>query len=129
MTWPARTSRRPPGLVPCVQITLATLAMTWADYDSDTEEWILHVRVTPRAKQDALCAEEDRLRARLRASPTDGKANTALRKLIAKRLRVPRSGVRISAGERSREKSVRVPADATWPPEVTASADGRGAAE
>lgn len=48
------------------------------------------------------------LRAKVSAPPVDGKANRALRRLIAKRLGVPPSTVRVVRGEKSRDKVVRV---------------------
>ncbi len=48
------------------------------------------------------------LQARVTAPPVDGKANKALRKLIAERLGVAPSRVSVVRGEKSREKLVRV---------------------
>ncbi len=45
---------------------------------------------------------------RVTAPPVDGKANEALRKLIAKRAGVAKSQVTIARGARSRDKLVRV---------------------
>lgn len=45
---------------------------------------------------------------RVTAPPVDGRANDALRRLIAKRAGVARSDVTIVRGERSRDKRVRV---------------------
>ena len=48
------------------------------------------------------------LRVSVAAAPVDGKANTALCKLLAKRAGVPRTRVTIVRGERSRDKLVRI---------------------
>ena len=48
------------------------------------------------------------LRVSVAAAPVDGKANTALCKLLAKRAGVPRTRVTILRGERSRDKLVRI---------------------
>ena len=48
------------------------------------------------------------LRVSVAAAPVDGKANTALCKLIAKRAGVARGRVSIVRGERSRDKLVRI---------------------
>ena len=48
----------------------------------------------------------DRLRVRVRESPVDGQANRALIKLLAGRLGVPVSAVRIASGLKSRNKVV-----------------------
>ena len=67
------------------------------------------VRLTPRSSADELLGMRDGvLQARVTAPPVDGKANRALCKLIAKRVGVAPSRVRVVRGERSREKLVRV---------------------
>lgn len=48
------------------------------------------------------------LQARVSAPPVDGKANVALRKLVAKRLGVAPSKVSVVRGEKSRDKLVRI---------------------
>ena len=48
----------------------------------------------------------DRLRVRVCESPVDGQANRALIKLLADRLGVPISAVRIASGLKSRNKVV-----------------------
>ncbi len=48
------------------------------------------------------------LQAKVTAPPVDGKANRALCRLIAKRVGVAPSRVRVVRGEKSREKVVRV---------------------
>lgn len=67
------------------------------------------VRVQPRASSDEIAGEwQDGLKIRLTAPPLDDRANEALRRLLATRLKVPLSAVRIAAGERSRNKRVEV---------------------
>jgi uncharacterized protein YggU (UPF0235/DUF167 family) len=67
------------------------------------------VRVVPRAHRDAIEGEyQGAWKVRLRAAPVDDKANDALRHLLAERLNVPASAVRIAAGEKSRTKRVSV---------------------
>lgn len=66
---------------------------------------IFAVRVTPRASRDAIEGEyQGALKVRLTAPPLDGRANDALRKLLAANLKVPASAVKIIAGEKSRTK-------------------------
>lgn len=48
------------------------------------------------------------LKVRLTAAPTDGKANTALLKLLAKEWDVPKSALLIVSGEKSRYKTVTI---------------------
>ena len=67
------------------------------------------VRVSPRASRDAIEGEyQGALKVRLTAPPVEDRANEALRKLLAARLRVPVSAVKIVAGEKSRSKRVSV---------------------
>ena len=66
-------------------------------------------RVQPRASRDEIIGEyQNGLRIRLTAPPIDNRANQALRKLLAARLKVPLTAVRIASGERSRTKRVEI---------------------
>ncbi len=70
---------------------------------------VFSVRVQPRASRDEIAGEyQDGLKIRLTAPPVDDRANEALRKLLAARLNVPLTAVRIASGERSRTKRVEV---------------------
>jgi hypothetical protein len=67
------------------------------------------VRVQPRAARDEIVGEyQNALKIRLTAPPLDDRANEALRKLLAARLKVPQAAVRIAAGARSRTKRIEV---------------------
>jgi uncharacterized protein len=67
------------------------------------------VRVQPRARRDEIVGEyQGGLKIRLTAPPVDDRANEALRKLLASRLKVPLAAVRIASGERSRAKRVEI---------------------
>lgn len=69
----------------------------------------IEVRLRPRGHRDELMGVEGGvLQARVTAPPVDGKANAALRKLIAKRVGVAPSRVSVVRGEKSRTKLVRV---------------------
>ncbi|MEA2299055.1 MAG: uncharacterized protein QOF77_1991 [Solirubrobacteraceae bacterium] len=69
----------------------------------------LAVRLQPRARRNAIVAEEDGvLRVSVAAPPIDGLANAALCKLVAKRAGIARGRVSVVRGERSREKVLRV---------------------
>jgi uncharacterized protein YggU (UPF0235/DUF167 family) len=48
------------------------------------------------------------LQARVRAVPAEGEANAAVEKLIARWLDVPKSTVRVTAGAKSRIKSLTI---------------------
>jgi uncharacterized protein (TIGR00251 family) len=67
------------------------------------------VRVQPRASREEIAGEwQDALKIRLTDPPVDDRANDALRRLLAVRLKVPLSAVKITAGGRSRTKRVEV---------------------
>lgn len=69
----------------------------------------VEVRLRPGGGRDELLGFRDGvLQARVSAPPVDGRANEALRKLIAKQLRVAPSRVTIVRGERSRDKLIAV---------------------
>jgi uncharacterized protein (TIGR00251 family) len=78
---------------------------------------LVAVRLTPRGGRDALGSVEVLsdgkavLTARVRAAPTEGEANQALIKLIAKALKVPASRVSIAQGATSRVKMVEIEGD------------------
>jgi uncharacterized protein len=70
---------------------------------------ILSVRVAPRSRRNAIEGEhQGALKIRLTAPPLDDRANDSLRDLLAERLNVPVSAVRIVAGEKSRMKRVEI---------------------
>lgn len=68
----------------------------------------LALRVIPGAKVEALEIVGDRLCAKVRAKPEDGKANEAVRELLARALGVAASRVELLRGATSREKQFRV---------------------
>jgi uncharacterized protein len=91
----------------------------------DTRPWaqladgiVLNVRVTPRNVRDAIEGVEYRpdgqavLKARVRAAPFEGKANDALRRLIASELGIAPRQVEIAAGATARLKRLRIVGDA-----------------
>tara|TARA_R110000782_G_scaffold145080_1_gene237863 strand:+ start:637 stop:924 length:288 start_codon:yes stop_codon:yes gene_type:complete len=74
----------------------------------------LAVRLTPGASADRIDGwdvdAEGRavLKVRVRARPVEGEANTALLKLLARTLGVPKSAVTLQRGGQSRLKMIRV---------------------
>lgn len=67
------------------------------------------VRAQPRASRSELVGEYDgALKVRLAAPPVEGAANAELVRFLARRLGVPRSAVRVVAGETGRNKLVEV---------------------
>ncbi len=74
----------------------------------DGARLIVSVRVTPRARRNALALEGGVLRAWLMAPPVEGAANAALLALLAERLALPKRAVTLVRGETAREKLVAI---------------------
>ena len=78
---------------------------------------VLHVRLTPKGGRDAIDGIETLsdgrsvLKVRVRAAPSEGEANAALCKLIAKAAGVPARDVTLTAGATSRVKRLTVSGD------------------
>jgi uncharacterized protein len=74
----------------------------------------LTVRLTPRGGADRIDGRETDaegrpvLKARVRAAPTEGQANTALVALIARALGIPKSAVTIARGASARVKALEI---------------------
>lgn len=66
------------------------------------------LRVTPGARVEALEIAEGRLLAKVRVKPEDGKANEALRALLARALGLAPSRVELLRGATSREKQFQI---------------------
>lgn len=74
-----------------------------------SEGVVLEVRVIPRAGRSGLAGtRDDAVLVRLGAAPVDGAANAALIETLAAAFDVPRRHVTLMAGERSRQKRVRI---------------------
>ena len=74
----------------------------------------LPIRLTPGASVDRIDGWDvdvdgrPVLKVRVRARPVEGEANTALIKLIAKTLRIPKSAVSLERGGQSRTKMLSI---------------------
>lgn len=67
------------------------------------------VRVQPRARRDEIVGLRNGVVVvRVAAPPLEGRANEALRRLLASRLGVPPSMVSVVRGQRSRDKLVQI---------------------
>jgi uncharacterized protein YggU (UPF0235/DUF167 family) len=81
---------------------------------------LVTIRLTPRGGRDALGGIETLaggravLTARVRAAPTEGEANAALVKLLAKSLRIPASQIRFVQGETARIKTLQLSGDGEY---------------
>lgn len=75
----------------------------------------LLLKVIPNASSDTIigwCG--DVLKIKVQAPPEDGRANRALVKLLAEHFKVPKRSIVILAGEKSREKRVRIEGMKVW---------------
>jgi uncharacterized protein len=76
---------------------------------SDGDAVLLAVRVAPRAQRNAIAGVRDgRLLVRTTAPPVDGRANEAVRRLLAKTLGVAPGRVTVAGGATARDKLIRV---------------------
>lgn len=67
------------------------------------------MRVQPRASRDSFGGERNgALVVRLTAPPLDGEANAALVRLLARKLRIAPTSIRILRGEAARDKLLRI---------------------
>jgi uncharacterized protein len=67
----------------------------------------LRLRVSPSARSDAVVGRYgDGWKVRVTAPPEDGKANDAVLRLLAERLRIPGGSVTLVSGPASRDKIV-----------------------
>ncbi len=77
---------------------------------------VISVRAQPRSARDGVegvVADADgraHLRVKVTAAPSDGAANAAIEKLLAKALGLPRSSVRVASGASARIKRIAVAA-------------------
>jgi uncharacterized protein (TIGR00251 family) len=70
---------------------------------------IFQVRVQPNARREGIEGEwQEALRIRVAAPPAEDRANEAVMKLLAQRLKRPRGAVRIIGGARVRLKRIEV---------------------
>jgi uncharacterized protein (TIGR00251 family) len=75
----------------------------------DGRDWLLDVRVTPRASRTRFAGVVNgRLRVQLQAPPVDGRANAALIEHVAKCCGVPKSSVSLERGDAARDKTLRL---------------------
>ena len=83
----------------------------------DADGIVLVVRLTPKGGRDSIDGVDTLadgtvvLKARVRAAPSEGEANAALCRLLAKALGVPPSRVDVVGGATSRVKRVKVTGD------------------
>ena len=87
-------------------------------WKADAAGLVLSVRLTPKGGRDAIDGVEELadgravLKIRVRAAPTDGEANSALTKLLAKAFDVASRSVVLTSGASARIKRLHIAGDA-----------------
>ena len=85
------------------------------------------MRVMPGASRDRVGdLRGDRLKISITAPPVDGKANAHLLKFLARQFKVSRSCVTLTAGETSRNKTIRIERPAEIPAEFAVTGEHGG---
>lgn len=78
-------------------------------YEVSGEDVLLRVHVQPGAGKSAIVGKHgDALKIRIAAPPVDGRANEAVRELLAKELSIDASAVELTSGAASRLKRFRL---------------------
>ena len=91
--------------------------MSAAPWTRSADGLLLSIRLTPKSARDEICGVESLsdgrrvLKAKVRAAPEHGEANSALARLVAQLLGSPRSSVTLATGGTSRLKSIRIMGD------------------
>ncbi len=77
---------------------------------SANDSVIFSIRLQPAAKKDEFCGwmEDGTLKIRVKGKPVEGKANENLVAFLSKSLDIPRTSIQITAGERSKNKRIKV---------------------
>ena len=100
--------------------------LPWRQTDTGA---IVRIRLTPKASRDAVVGMEDTgdglaLKVAVRALPHAGAANAALTRLVSKWLGMPKAGVTLLRGGKSRIKTLKLSGD---PGELSARLEERTA--
>jgi uncharacterized protein len=69
----------------------------------------VHVHVVPNAKIDNVVGDYGgAIKIKLRAAAVEGKANSALIRFLAERLKIPQRQIILIRGQKSRDKTIRI---------------------
>ena len=82
--------------------------MSW--YHWEGQDLLLNLRLQPKASRDAFIGPygDGEYKITITAPPVDGKANAHLIRFLAKQFELPKSDIKIEAGESSRSKRLRL---------------------
>ncbi|GAA4094096.1 DUF167 family protein [Zhongshania borealis] len=85
-------------------------------YQWQDDDLILFCHIQPKASANEFSGQHgDRLKIRITAAATDGKANAGLIAFVAAEFGVSKQRVRLSAGSQSRQKTLRIQAPTSIP--------------
>ena len=74
------------------------------------DQLLLDIKAVPGSSKSQIAGlSENRLRIKIAATPEDGKANAELRAFLAKTLDCPKKDITLTAGEKSRLKTLALP--------------------
>lgn len=68
----------------------------------------IHIRVIPNAKKNSVAQEDGKLKVHVNAPAIEGKANEALREILAEFFNTKKKNIAILKGEKSKDKIVEV---------------------
>ncbi len=91
-----------------IWLTGESLSMSGGSVRDTNKGVLVRVRVRPRSKKSGLFFDfdENELTVNLRSPAREGKANSELLKLLARRLKVSTGSLRLVGGQRSKEKTI-----------------------
>jgi Uncharacterized conserved protein len=70
---------------------------------------ILPFHIVPNSKQNKVVGQHgEAIKIKLRAPALEGKANAALRALLAEELKIPKRNIVLERGQQSRDKLIRI---------------------
>lgn len=67
---------------------------------------LLKIKIVPNASKNEIITENKIIKVRVTAQPIENKANKALIELLSKELKIPKTGIEITKGLTTKEKSV-----------------------
>ena len=69
-------------------------------------EVLLDITVIPKSSQSKIVLKDDTLKAYLHSPPENNKANKELILLVSKKLKISKTSIKITKGEKSRKKTL-----------------------
>ncbi len=71
-------------------------------------DYSFRIRVQPGASKNEIVHTEDGIKVRLQAPAVEGKANKACVRFLSKALKIPKSRIEITRGQRARDKEITI---------------------